>query len=64
MLGPLAIDPGTNHAGLPFHLGRIAGDGFEILRSEPSIAADPYLDRHARPLLPSVAAKPQLRIVS
>ncbi|MCW6511363.1 transporter substrate-binding protein [Lichenifustis flavocetrariae] len=63
-LGPLRIDDATNHTGLPFHLGRIAGDGFEVLRSQPCIAADPYLVAR-RPLLSSShALKPQLRIVS
>ena len=33
----------TNHAALPFHLGRIAGDGFDILQSRAELAADPYL---------------------
>jgi branched-chain amino acid transport system substrate-binding protein len=63
VLGPLVIDPATNHAALPFHLGRIAGDGFEILRSEAVIAADPYLlgRRRSAPRAPS---RPQLRIVS
>ena len=42
--GPLRIDPRTNHAALPFHLGRINGSGgFDIIASRPSIAADPYL---------------------
>jgi len=42
--GPLRIDPRTNHAALPFHLGRItAHGGFDILASRPAMAADPYL---------------------
>lgn len=42
--GPLRIDPRTNHAALPFHLGRINGDGgFDVIASRPPIAADPYL---------------------
>ena len=42
--GPLAVDPRTNHAALPFHLGRIAPDGgFDIVASRPAMAADPYL---------------------
>ncbi|HEX4768391.1 MAG TPA: transporter substrate-binding protein [Lichenihabitans sp.] len=64
VLGPLAIDPATNHARLPFHLGRIDHDGFSVLRSEPGIPADPYLvDRH-RVARPPVVARPSLRIVS
>jgi len=42
--GPLRIDPRTNHAALPFHLGRIAAHGgFDIVASRPAMAADPYL---------------------
>jgi len=42
--GPLRIDPRTNHAALPFHLGRInAEGGFDVIASRPPIAADPYL---------------------
>ena len=63
VIGRLVIDPGTNHASLPFHLGRISGDGFAILRSEPMIAADPYLVERA-PVLRDFASKPRLRIVS
>jgi urea transport system substrate-binding protein len=44
VLGSLSIDARTNHAALPFHLGRIQPQGgFEILASRPAIAADPYL---------------------
>jgi urea transport system substrate-binding protein len=42
--GPIRIDSETNHAALPFHLGRINADGgFDIVASRPAIAADPYL---------------------
>lgn len=42
--GPIRIDPRTNHAALPFHLGRISADGgFDVVASRPAIAADPYL---------------------
>ena len=64
VLGPLAIDPATNHARLPFHLGRIDRDSFSVLRSEPDIAADPYLVDRPRIPRPPVAARPSLRIVS
>jgi ABC-type branched-subunit amino acid transport system substrate-binding protein len=59
LFGPLAIDQQTNHAALPFHLGRINADNdFDVIASRPAIAADPYLTaRHA-------IAKPQLRVVS
>lgn len=44
VIGPVTIDRLTNHASLPFHLGRITADnGFEILASRPPIVADPYL---------------------
>ena len=44
LFGPLAIDRETNHAALPFHLGRInRGNGFDIIASKPALAADPYL---------------------
>lgn len=44
VLGPIAIDPRTNHAALPFHLGRINREGgFDVIASRPAIAADPYL---------------------
>jgi urea transport system substrate-binding protein len=64
VLGPLVVDRGTNHARLQFHLGRIEGDGFAVLRSEPSVAADPYLVARRPALRQPAAAKPQLRIVS
>ncbi len=63
VLGPLRIDPATHHAALPFYLGRIAGDGFDILQSRPSTAADPYLTTRRSPASPLVAA-PRLRLVS
>ncbi|MGA1801568.1 transporter substrate-binding domain-containing protein [Rhizobium sp. HT1-10] len=59
LLGPLSIDADTNHAALPFHLGRInAENGFDVIASRPPLAADPYLtgkrSHHA----------PKLRVVS
>jgi branched-chain amino acid transport system substrate-binding protein len=58
LLGNLAIDPETNHASLPFHLGRINGaNGFDVIASRPPIAADPYLTRRD-------GAAPRLRVVS
>lgn len=58
--GPLAIDPRTNHAALPFRLGRIRDDGgFDVVAERPPIAADPYLTAaRAR------AGRPVLRVVS
>jgi branched-chain amino acid transport system substrate-binding protein len=59
LFGPLTIDAETNHAALPFHLGRIsAQNGFDVIASRPALAADPYLTgRRTR-------MSPKLRIVS
>jgi urea transport system substrate-binding protein len=62
-LGPLRVDPDTNHANLPFLLGRISGSGFVILPSQPAAAADPYLIRR-RNAAQSRSAPPYLRVVS
>ncbi|MDB5552333.1 MAG: putative transcriptional regulator [Rhizobium sp.] len=44
LFGPLDVDSVTNHAALPFHLGRINADqGFDVIASRPALAADPYL---------------------
>jgi branched-chain amino acid transport system substrate-binding protein len=44
-MGPMRIDPKTNHATFAPHLGRVRGDGnFDIIeRAEVPIVADPYL---------------------
>jgi branched-chain amino acid transport system substrate-binding protein len=58
--GHLTIDPRTNHAALPFNLGRISpGGGFDIIASRPAIAADPYLTAGR-----SLSGRAKLRIVS
>ena len=58
--GPLRIDPRTNHAALPFHLGRICPDGgFDIVASRPAMAADPYLTAARVP-----GGRGRLRVVS
>jgi ABC-type branched-subunit amino acid transport system substrate-binding protein len=58
--GALTIDPRTNHAALPFHLGRISpGGGFDIVASRPAMAADPYLTATR-----SMSGRANLRIVS
>src|SRR6202044_3549842 len=62
-LGPLLVDPATNHANLPFLLGRISGADFVILQSRPAAVADPYLIRK-RTIAQPRSAQPQLRIVS
>ncbi len=63
VLGPVAIDPVTRHAGLTPHLARATGGGFDIVDSAAGPeAADPYLTR-----LPAVPARgrraPGLRVV-
>ena len=62
-LGPLRIDPATNHANLPFLLGRISGGDFVILQSRPTAVADPYLIRRRTSVQP-LRTEPRLRIVS
>jgi branched-chain amino acid transport system substrate-binding protein len=59
VLGNIVVDPATNHAALPFHLGRIHdGPGFDVIASRPALAADPYLTGAGqRPV-------PRLRVVS
>jgi branched-chain amino acid transport system substrate-binding protein len=61
-LGPLLVDPATNHANLPFLLGRISGADFVILQSRPAAVADPYLIRK-RTIAQPRSAQPQLRVV-
>jgi branched-chain amino acid transport system substrate-binding protein len=57
--GAMRIDPRTNHASLPFHLGRIAANGgFDIIASRPAMVADPYLTAGRN------GTKPHLRVVS
>lgn len=59
VLGNIAFDPATNHAALPFHLGRInAENGFDVIASRPAIVADPYLARGTQ------KPAPHLRVVS
>lgn len=58
LFGPLAIDAETNHAALPFHLGRInSSNSFDVIASRPPLAADPYLTGGNR-------LQPRLRVVS
>lgn len=59
LFGPLVIDRQTNHAALPFHLGRINADnGFDVIASRPALAADPYLTSS------HMTSSPRLRVVS
>lgn len=62
--GPLSIDPATNHASLPFHLGRIAGRGFDIIRSQDSVQADPYLVTRPSVSRGTAGRREHLRVVS
>ncbi len=57
--GDMHFDPDTNHAALPFHLGRINDHrGFDVIASRPALAADPYLTGASR------KPAPKLRVVS
>lgn len=59
LFGDMVIDPDSNHAALPFHLGRINGDGgFDVIASRPALAADPYLTGGKR------REPPKLRVIS
>ena len=59
LFGDMQFDGATNHAALPFLLGRINGErGFDVIASAPALAADPYLT--AAPKKPA----PRLRVVS
>ncbi|OJU83964.1 MAG: hypothetical protein BGO06_19945 [Shinella sp. 65-6] len=59
LFGDMRVDAATNHAALPFLLGRINdGHGFDVIAAAPALAADPYLTgATTRPA-------PRLRIVS
>jgi branched-chain amino acid transport system substrate-binding protein len=59
VLGNIVVDRATNHATLPFHLGRINdGPGFDVIASRPGLAADPYLTGAGQ------KPAPRLRVVS
>lgn len=63
LFGDMKIDEATNHAALPFLLGRINAErGFDVIAAEPALAADPYLTATAE--RPSPRLKPRLRIMS
>lgn len=59
-LGPIAIDPHTQHATLPVVIGRIAGSHFEVVSRVEAVAPDPYLSRYDRD---TVFGRPKLRVV-
>ena len=59
LFGDMRIDPSTNHAALPFLLGRINTErNYDVIATAPPIAADPYLTGTAK------AMQPKLRVVS
>ncbi len=59
LFGNMRVDAATNHAALPFLLGRINDRrGFDVIASAPALAADPYLT--GAPARPA----PRLRVVS
>lgn len=63
LFGDMKINGATNHAALPFLLGRINSErGFDVIASEPALAADPYLTMTAQRPVPR--QKPRLRIMS
>ncbi|THV15758.1 transporter substrate-binding protein [Rhizobium rhizophilum] len=59
LFGDMAVDPVTNHAALPFLLGRINSErGFDVIAARPPLAADPYLTGG------SARREPRLKVVS
>ncbi|WP_152046825.1 transporter substrate-binding protein [Aureimonas psammosilenae] len=59
-LGAIRIDRATQHASLPFFIGRIRGLGFEVIEaSARMVEADPYLSRYD----PVATFRPSLRMV-
>ena len=60
-LGPIAIDPNTQHATLPVLIGRIADGFFEVVSREEEVAPDPYLSRYDPA---KTFGRPRLRVVS
>ncbi|TIM60543.1 MAG: N-acetylmuramoyl-L-alanine amidase, partial [Mesorhizobium sp.] len=60
-LGPIAIDPHTQHATLPVIIGRIADGFFEVVSREEEVAPDPYLSRYDPA---KTFGRPRLRVVS
>ncbi|MGF0538648.1 transporter substrate-binding protein [Agrobacterium sp. ES01] len=59
LFGDMVVDPDTNHAALPFLLGRINAErGFDVIASRPPLAADPYLTGIGN------RSEPWLRVVS
>lgn len=59
LFGDMRIDPATNHAALPFLLGRInAARNYDVIASAAAIPADPYLTGTSR------RSQPKLRVVS
>ena len=59
--GRIALDLRTQHATLPVEIGRIAGDGFELVSRSEAVAPDPYLSRYDRA---ATFGAPRFRVVS
>lgn len=59
--GRIAIDPQTQHATLPVEIGRIDGDGFDVISRTEAVAPDPYLSRYDRA---ETFGRPRLKVVS
>lgn len=60
VLGTIRIDPRTQHASLPFRIGRIRGLGFEVVEASAGLLEpDPYLSRYD----PITTFRPPLRLV-
>ena len=60
-VGPITIDPQTQHATLPVQIGRIEGNSFKTISLIEGVAPDPYLSRYDRH---ATFGRPGLRVVS
>ncbi|QPC88760.1 transporter substrate-binding protein [Mesorhizobium sp. NBSH29] len=60
-LGPITIDPRTQHATLPVVIGRIADGAFDVVSRMEEVEPDPYLSRYDRA---AVFGRPKLKVVS
>ncbi|MBL8579121.1 MAG: transporter substrate-binding protein [Mesorhizobium sp.] len=59
--GRIAIDPRTQHATVPVEIGRVSGEGFEVVQRTEAVAPDPYLSRYDRT---ETFGRPRLKVVS
>ena len=59
-LGPIRVDPLTQHTALPVRIARVRGEGFEVLEeSGGRVEPDPYLSHYD----PVATFRPALRLV-